>query len=114
MSAVTPTERPKQSPFRALLRAFMPNEALSRPTMQMLIVVQFAIFILIWINSPFLILPRPLQVAEAIKEMWAQGVGQDLIQSFTLNIKAIGLTLLISLGLSYLTVMPFFRPIANG
>lgn len=114
MSAVTPTKRPRPSPFRALFRAFTPNASLSRPTMHLLVAVQLVIFILIWINSPFLILPRPLEVSAAVRELWMQGVGQDLIQSFTLNLKAIGLTVLISLALSYLTVMPFFRPLANG
>lgn len=110
MSAVIKRERSKLN----LLRAFLPNEALSRPTMHLIIVIQVVIFLLIWINSPFKILPRPNEVVKALGELWMQGVGQDLIQSFTLNLKAIGLTLVISLLLSYLTVLPFFRPIANG
>ncbi len=101
-------------PKPALLRAFLPNEALSGSAMKIVIAVQIALFLIIWITSPFKVLPRPNEVATAISELWSQGVGQDLIQSFSLNIKAIALTTAISLTLSYLTVMPFFRPLANA
>jgi NitT/TauT family transport system permease protein len=97
------------------LRAFMPNEALSRSAMQIIIGVQLVLFLLLWLNSPFKVLPRPMEVVQAIGELWSkEGVGQDLIQSFTMNLKAIGMTLVLSLLLSYLTVMPFFRPLANA
>ena len=43
-----------------------------------------------------------------------QGLGQELIQSFSLNIQAIGYTALISMVLAYLTVMPFFRPLVSA
>ena len=41
-----------------------------------------------------------------------QGLGYELITSLTLNIEAIAWSTLISLLLSYLTVIPAFRPIA--
>lgn len=110
MSAISEQPRPKPP----LLRAFLPNETVSRSTMQIIVLIQVIIFLIIWLNSPFLVLPRPLEVLDAIKSLWAEGIGQDLIQSFTLNLKAIGLTVLVSLLLSYLTVMPFFRPLTNA
>lgn len=82
--------------------------------MLIVIAVQIAIFLLIWVTSPFPVLPRPNEVFRGIGELWMQGIGQDLIQSFSLNLKAIALTTLIALTLSYLTVMPFFRPLANA
>src|SRR5205823_1879229 len=38
--------------------------------------------------------------------------GRELWTSFSMNLQALGLTVAISLGLSYLTVLPAFRPIA--
>ena len=43
-----------------------------------------------------------------------QGLGQDLMTSFLLNLQSLALTALISVGLSYLTVLPVFRPIVAG
>jgi NitT/TauT family transport system permease protein len=92
--------------------AFAPNRTVSRTTMRILIAFQVAIALLIWINSPFPVLPQPDEVAKAFRTLWfEQGLGRELWTSFTMNLEALGLTLLIALALSYLTVLPFFRPI---
>jgi NitT/TauT family transport system permease protein len=92
--------------------AFVPNRAVSRNTMRILIAFEVGIALLIWINSPFPVLPQPMEVARAFRGLWfEQGLGRELWTSFSMNLEALGLTLLISLGLSYLTVLPFFQPI---
>jgi NitT/TauT family transport system permease protein len=92
--------------------AFAPNRAVSRTTMRILIAFQVAVALLIWINSPFPVLPQPGEVAKAFRMLWfEQGLGRELWTSFTMNLEALGLTLLIALALSYLTVLPFFRPV---
>jgi NitT/TauT family transport system permease protein len=54
-------------------------------------------------------------VVTALRRLWFQeGLGRELITSFSLNLEALGLTLLISLALSYLTVVPVFRPVASA
>ena len=59
------------------------------------------------------VLPRPAEVLRALRALWfEQGLGRELITSFGLNLQALASTLVISLLLSYLTVVPFFRPIA--
>jgi NitT/TauT family transport system permease protein len=94
------------------ISAFVPNRAVSRNTMRILIAGQVAVALLIWINSPFPVLPQPGEVAKAFRVLWfEQGLGRELWTSFTMNLEALGLTLVISLALSYLAVMPFFRPI---
>ncbi|HSN88022.1 MAG TPA: nitrate ABC transporter permease [Thermoanaerobaculia bacterium] len=99
--------------MRDITSAFVPNRVISPMTLRIIVAFQVAIFLLIWINSPFPVLPQPDEVARAFQTLWfEQGLGRELWTSFTLNLKALGLTLLISLGLSYLTVMPFFRPVA--
>lgn len=99
---------------RSFFNAFRPNEIVSSGAMRVIIVIQIAFFLLLWIQSPFKILPRPGEVFEALGTMWRGGLGQELLSSLQLNLEAIALTALISIGLSYLTVMPFFRPIVNA
>lgn len=95
-----------------LAAAFRPNRAVSRTTMQMLAGVEVAIFLLIWWQSPFAVLPRPNEVVSALGELWMhQGLGPELWTSFTSNLEALAITLVISLLLSYLTVLAAFRPI---
>jgi len=98
---------------QSLADAFQPNRAVSRAALQILIAVQAAIVLLVWWTSPFQVLPRPPEVFRALGSLWLeQGLGRELGTSFAMNLQALALTLLISLGLSYLTVLPVFRPIA--
>ncbi|HSI72634.1 MAG TPA: ABC transporter permease subunit, partial [Fimbriimonas sp.] len=103
----------KESPFQKLLDVFLPNRVVSANTLRLIIAVQVAIFLGLWLNSPFEVLPKPNEVLEALQNLWLkQGLGPELITSFKVNLEALGLTLVISLIFSYLTVLPFFRPIA--
>jgi NitT/TauT family transport system permease protein len=103
-------------PLRSeIAAAFLPNRAVSRTAMQILIAAQVLIFLLIWWQSPFAVLPRPNEVVSALGELWmTQGLGPELWTSFKANLEAIAITTIISLGLSYLTVLPFFRPVVTA
>jgi NitT/TauT family transport system permease protein len=95
--------------------AFRPNRSVSRTTLQLLIGGQVLIFLIIWWQSPFAVLPRPDEVAKALGSLWmTQGLGPELWTSFKANLEALGITLLISLALSYLTVMPVWRPLVTA
>jgi NitT/TauT family transport system permease protein len=81
--------------------------------MRILVAVQAAAALAFWWTSPSPLLPGPGEVASALRSLWfEQGLGRELLVSLQVNAEALGLTLLISLGLSYLTVVPFFRPLA--
>lgn len=100
-------------PTRTWLGIFLPNRTVSAATFRLMVVAQIAIFLLIWIRSPFEVLPRPDEVFRSLGKLWGeQGLGQDLFASLKLNLHALALTLVIGLSLCYLTVVPFFRPIA--
>jgi NitT/TauT family transport system permease protein len=102
----------RRSPASALLDAFLPNRAVSPATMQLIIAVQVVAALLLWFNSPFKVLPRPDEVLRALRDLWMnRGLGPELWTSFALNLRALGWATLISLALSYLTVVPFFRPL---
>lgn len=105
-------QRPQRTPLRNFFNIFLPNRAVSPLTMRLIAVVELAIALLIWLNSPFKVLPRPDEVLQALKSLWmTEGLGQELMTSFRLNLEALGWSTVISLGLAYLTVMPVFRPL---
>jgi NitT/TauT family transport system permease protein len=100
---------------REVLGALAPNRAVSPATMRLIVLVQAAAALLFWWTSPVAVLPNPAEVMTALRRLWFQeGLGRELITSFSLNLEALGLTLLISLALSYLTVVPVFRPVASA
>ena len=95
------------------LAVFSPNAVLSRNTVRILVAVQVAVVLLLWIVSPLVLFPKPGEVLRALGDMWEQGLGGELITSFYLNLEAIALATVVSLLLAYATVMPFFRPIVS-
>lgn len=97
-----------------LIAAFTPNRVISATTAKILVGVQVLILALLWTFSPFVLLPTPGEVWRAFVSMWMEGLGAELITSFVLNLEAIGIATLISLGLAYLTVIPFFRPVVTA
>lgn len=97
------------------IKALQPNTSISSRTWQVLIAGQLAIALVLWWASPWAVLPKPVEVFEALGHLWMnEGLGQELITSFMMNLEALALTALISLGLSYLTVIPAVRPLAGA
>ena len=96
-----------------LNRVFTPNHTATSATMRVVVAVQAALALAIWFVAPFQVLPTPPEVFRALGTLWMeQGLGQELITSFVMNLEALAWTVAISLGLCYCTVMPFFRPLA--
>ena len=97
------------------LDVLRPNEVVSPTAMQIVIVVQAAIALVIWWMSPWAVLPKPNEVFAALGRLWMQeGLGQELITSFFMNVEALLITAAISLGLAYLSVLPAVRPIVGA
>jgi NitT/TauT family transport system permease protein len=96
-----------------ILAAFTPNKAVSKNTVKLIVGVQVTLFILLWVFSPFKLLPSIPEVWSAFTEQWGQGLGAELITSFLANIQAILWSCLFSMGLAYLTVLEGFRPIVT-
>lgn len=99
--------------LRDLLSAFSPNRIISKAAFRFIVGFQIAILLLVWATSTYVFLPKPTGVWLAFVDLWNhEGLGQELIVSFLLNVQAMAWATLISLVLAYLTVVPFFRPIA--
>jgi NitT/TauT family transport system permease protein len=103
-------------PLAADIRhAFLPNRVVSAKTLQLLIAAEAAIALLIWWRSPFEVIPRPDEVLRALGSLWMnEGLGRELWVSFTANLQALAITAAISLTLSYLTVLPVWRPVVTA
>lgn len=100
---------------QSLLHVFSPNQIISSSAVRLLVIVETVIALVIWFRSPFEVLPQPGEVLAALKDMWVnEGLGPDLISSFKLNLEALLFSTVISLGLSYLTVLPIFRPLVTA
>lgn len=92
---------------------FTLNKMVSQTTMKLLVLSQVFLLCVYWLFSHSVFLPTPSEVLTALSRLWTSGVGSELITSFKLNLSAIFYSTLISLGLAYLTVIPFFRPVVN-
>jgi len=98
-----------------VLSAFSPNRVISRAAYRFIIVFQIAVLLLVWATSTYVFLPKPMDVWRAFVDLWNnEGLGQELIVSFLLNVQAMAWATVISLGLAYLTVVPVFQPIAHA
>jgi NitT/TauT family transport system permease protein len=94
-----------------LARIFLPNRAVDRTTMLGLVVGWAAVAFIVWLASPWQSLPSPREVWTALGQLWwAGGMGPELMVTLKLITHALFLTIVISLSLSYLTVIAFFRP----
>src|SRR5215469_18172385 len=90
-----------------------PNRVISKQALRWMIGFQLLFLFFIWLFLPTVFLPKPQEVFQALREMWMEGLGGELITSFYLNLQAIALSTILSLLLAYLTVIPFFRPIVT-
>lgn len=100
---------------REVLAAFSPNRVISRAAFRFIVVFQVAVLLVVWATSTYVFLPKPMGVWRAFLDLWNhEGLGQELIVSFLLNVQAMAWATVISLVLAYLTVVPFFQPIVNA
>lgn len=101
--------------IRRVGRVFVPNEVVSTRTMWFIVAGWLIVWLGYWSALKPIIFPSPMEVINAFPALWfQQGLGQELISSFTVNLEAIALSVLISLPLAYLGRTPAVRPLALG
>lgn len=95
--------------------AFLPNRVVDRKTAALLVVFWVGFAGLVWVVSPFESLPGPGEVWRALGSLWMDfGMAPELFTTLKLILHSLLLTVVISLALSYATVIPFFRPLIEG
>ena len=98
-----------ESPLR---RAFLPNRLVDGTTWTILVGAWVGATLVAWLLSPWETLPGPLDVLRALQSLWMeQGMGPELFTTIRLILHAMLLTVVISLVLSYATVIAALRPL---
>lgn len=106
---------PASSPLGLVRRAFFPNQVLGRPFLLMVTTFWVAIAITIWSASPWASLPGPREVLRAFSTLWwQQGMGPEMFSTLKLICHATLLTVVISMTLSYASIIAFFRPLVDA
>lgn len=96
--------------FKDLKYIFSPNKTVSKPTVLMIIGVQIVLLLLAWYSTGELI-PKPHEVLNALGNFFKEGdLVRELFVSTGLCLEAMAIAIILSLIVSYLTVLPFFRP----
>jgi NitT/TauT family transport system permease protein len=92
--------------------AFLPNRAVSAPILLGITLFWAGLGLLVWIVMPWQTLPGPVEVWGALGSLWWQhGMGPELFTTLRLILHALALTVVISLALSYATVIAALRPL---
>jgi NitT/TauT family transport system permease protein len=92
--------------------ALKPNRVVDPATATLLVGAWAGVAILVWVFSPFETLPRPVEVWRAFNELWwKEGMGPELMATMGLILRALAYTVLISMVLSYATVVAAARPL---
>jgi ABC-type nitrate/sulfonate/bicarbonate transport system permease component len=91
-----------------------PLSILNKQTILILIVVQTALALAAWQLSGGGLIPSPLKVLEATGTILSTGAFYDnLFSSITLSFKGMGISLVIAVAISYLSLVPLFNPLAK-
>lgn len=95
--------------------AFLPNRAVDRTVALGLVGAWAGLGLLIWSLSPWETLPGPLEVYRALGSLWWEhGMGPELFTTLRLILHALLTTVILSMALSYLTVIAAARPLIEA
>jgi NitT/TauT family transport system permease protein len=102
-------------PQSAWKNAFLPNRAIDRRMFLVFAGAWAGLFLLLWIASPWETLPNPGEVWAALGRLWwTFGMGPELFVTMQLIFHATLYTLVISMVLSYATVIAAVRPLVEA
>ncbi|MDB4955159.1 MAG: hypothetical protein JWO36_2728 [Myxococcales bacterium] len=100
---------------RSFKNAFLPNRTVDKTTALLLVLLWLVAAAIAWIASPFASLPGPGEVWHALGNLWMEGgMAPELFTTLKLILHALALTILISMLLSYATVLAVFRPLVEA
>lgn len=99
--------------LQKLIHIFSPNRHISRTTLLGMVIAQCILLLGLWITASSPLLPSPMDIFSALGRLLEDGeLVTALWASISLSIQATLITIIVSLLISYATVMPFFRPLA--
>jgi NitT/TauT family transport system permease protein len=93
---------------------FKPFATISRQNFLIMVILQLLFILVVWQLSPGGLIPGPLPIVKALGELLTGSLLADnLLVSLLLTVKAMFYSVLITLIFSYLSVLPFFRSVAQ-
>ncbi len=95
-----------------LIGLFTPNKKIDSSTITIMIAFQVLVAVAFWFSGTSPFVPTPMQILTAFGNLVSQeNLIGELLTSLTLSAQAMLITVFLSLLISYLTVIPFFKPI---
>src|ERR1700712_468499 len=95
-------------------KIFDPFARISKQSFIIMMVLQAAITLLLWQTSSNGLIPTPGRVATAfLKLLSTRLMADNLLVSLLLTVKAMLFSILVTLVIAYLSVIPFFKGIAQ-
>ena len=106
------TVNPEPNPLREMIRVYGSLGAFARSNLAL---VWALLVVALWFLNPIKALPLPQEVLRAIVKMWtpdqpAQGLVYNVYVTMKLNVVGIGCASIISIVITYLSVIPVFQP----
>lgn len=100
--------------MKTLKHSIQPLSIISKQATIFLIVAQIAIALFIWHVLGGVLLPSPLGVLDGIVTLLGrESFYQNFFFSISLSFKGMGISLFLTVVISYLSLMPIFNPIAK-
>jgi NitT/TauT family transport system permease protein len=98
--------------MKKVLDLFSPNKTIDKKTFYTMAAGQGILVLLFWIFLCPVLLPQPLEVLKAWKHLASNGgLIQDLYGSTKLCFHALIIASIVSIIISYLVILPWFRPL---
>jgi sulfonate transport system permease protein len=92
---------------------FTPFARINKQTFIIMGVIQAIVFLTAWHFSSNGLIPKPLKIVEAfLTQISSKALIDNVITSFALTFKAMAISIAITLVISYLSVIPFFKNLA--
>lgn len=95
------------------ISCFLPNRILSKGTVRWLAATWVALLLFFWFFNPVSYIPKPADTWGALNDLVDNGLARELANSLLLNLQAVAISTVLSLGLAYMTVIAAFRPVVR-
>ena len=97
-----------------MLDAFRPNKSVNNSVWTIIIATQIVLLLIVWTLGSAYMIPGPAAIGKAwLSLVINNGLLYELWVSIKTNIEAVIISSIISVGLSYLTVLPVMRPFVS-
>ncbi|MEI6426444.1 MAG: nitrate ABC transporter permease [Candidatus Absconditabacteria bacterium] len=98
--------------FATTKDVFTPNKVISKAKMSTVVMVQLTLLFTLWFMYGSELLPNPYEIGVSMWKLLQAGtVIGELLTTLTLIIQSMAITVVVSFAISYLTIIPFFRPL---